>query len=195
MVGTKFCKMKPIAPTPTPTGHNSYTSGFYSGIEPGALRSARVILGLLFEAYRPNAVLDIGCGQGAWLAAAEELGCSDLVEIDGPWVNPAAMLSQRAIFSPVNLESDLSFSEIFDLCICLEVAEHLSAARAPALVESLCSASDVVLFRAAIVQQGGTNHINQQWQSFWAQLFKVAGFDCYDLIRPKIWTDNRVDSW
>jgi SAM-dependent methyltransferase len=197
MVGTEFGKMKPTAPTPTPTdnGNNSYTSGFYSGIEPGALRSARVILGVLFEAYRPNAVLDIGCGQGAWLAAAEELGCSHLVGIDGPWVNAKAMLSRRATFSAVDLEGDISFRDRFDLCICLEVAEHLSPARAPGFVDSLCSASDVILFSAAIMQQGGTNHINERWQSFWAGLFKSAGFECYDLIRPKIWTDDRVDSW
>ena len=188
--------MKIAVPDPTLMGaSNAYTSGFYFGIGTGALRSARVILGVLFETYRPNSVLDIGCGQGAWLAAAEEFGCSHLVGVDGPWVDAAAMLSQRAIFSVANLESEISFPERFDLCVSLEVAEHLSAARAPGFVENLCSASDVVLFSAAVVQQGGTSHINEQWQSFWARLFKVAGFECYDLIRPRIWTDDTVDSW
>jgi hypothetical protein len=77
----------------------------------------------------------------------------------------------------------------------VEVAEHISTGRSRAFVETLCAASDVVIFSAAIPQQGGVNHINEQWQSFWAALFGAAGYECYDLFRPRLWRDKRVESW
>lgn len=52
-----------------------------------------------------------------------------------------------------------------------------------------------MLFSAAIPFQGGTNHLNERWQSYWAELFRTTGYDCYDVIRPKIWTNNAVEWW
>src|SRR5262249_8501160 len=103
--------------------------------------------------------------------------------------------NKRIEFTSANLEENIEISERYDLCISVEVAEHLTSDRSRAFVDMLCSASDVVLFSAAIPQQGGTNHINERWQSFWAGLFDEAGYGCYDLIRPRVWTDARVESW
>jgi SAM-dependent methyltransferase len=179
----------------TPDSQTCYTSDFYAGTVHGALESARIILALLFEIYRPQSVLDVGCGQGAWLAAAEELGCARLVGIDGHWVQPRAMLSANIEFIAADLERTLPLQRHFDLCISLEVAEHLSADRAHSFVQDLCAASDLVLFSAAISLQGGTNHTNEQWQSFWAELFARSGYNCYDFFRPVLWRDGRVESW
>ena len=76
-----------------------------------------------------------------------------------------------------------------------EGRSHISTGRSRAFVEALCAAADVVIFTAAIPQQGGVNHINEQWQSFWAALFGAAGYECYDLFRPRLWRGKRVDSW
>jgi len=173
----------------------AYSSAFYAGQMPGALQSARVILEILFETFRPASVLDVGCGQGAWLAAAEELGSVKLAGIDGPWVDPAALLSPKIEFSHANLEEGIKVSQQFDLCISVEVAEHLRDHRARAFVEALCAASEIVLFSAAVKGQGGTNHVNEQWQSYWAQLFDAAGYQHYDLFRPRVWMDRRVERW
>jgi hypothetical protein len=65
-------------------------------------------------------------------------------------------------------------------------------------VADLCSAADVVLFSAAIPGQGGPGseeHPNEQWQSYWAQLFVDAGYHAFDAIRPAIWTDRRIAFW
>ena len=86
-------------------------------------------------------------------------------------------------------------TETCDLAICLEVAEHLTPAAGARLVKTLCSVAPVVLFSAAIPAQGGTNHINEQWQSHWADEFAAHGFDCFDPIRPEIWNDRDVFPW
>src|SRR5215471_10146244 len=129
--------------------NQSYSPSFFANCVPGSLQSARVVLSTLFDLYHPHSAFDLGCGQGAWLAAAEELGCSRLVGVDGPWVNPKALLSNNIVFSQIDLEEEFTVPERFDLCISVEVAEHLTLSRAPAFVQTLCSASDVVLFSAA----------------------------------------------
>jgi hypothetical protein len=53
----------------------------------------------------------------------------------------------------------------------------------------------VILFSAAIPKQGGTDHRNERWQSYWAQLFRPHGFHPHDVVRPKVWTDPRVEPW
>ncbi|MGL5207411.1 MAG: hypothetical protein ACRC8T_07885 [Acidaminococcaceae bacterium] len=71
----------------------------------------------------------------------------------------------------------------------------MSQERAKSFVEDLTGLSSVVLFSAAIPGQGGTNHINLQWMSYWINLFEQCGYLPIDCIRPKIWNDNRVEIW
>ena len=44
--------------------------------------SARVVLGMLYQHYVPQSVIDVGCGRGAWLAAAEALGAAVEIETE-----------------------------------------------------------------------------------------------------------------
>ena len=53
----------------------------------------------------------------------------------------------------------------------------------------------LVLFSAAIPHQGGRDHINEQWQSYWASLFNEHGFRTFDVIRPVIWDNSQVERW
>jgi hypothetical protein len=77
----------------------------------------------------------------------------------------------------------------------MEVAEHLSARRAPAFVTELCSLSDFVLFSAAIPGQGGTNHVNEQWPQYWAAMFANNSFVCFDVLRPCLWSREKCKWW
>jgi cyclopropane fatty-acyl-phospholipid synthase-like methyltransferase len=62
-----------------------YPKQFYEVRDEGSAASARVVLGLLYKFYRPQSVIDVGCGRGTWLAAAESLGSTTLSESDGTW--------------------------------------------------------------------------------------------------------------
>jgi hypothetical protein len=83
----------------------------------------------------------------------------------------------------------------FDLCIGLGVAEYLSPQAPRRFVKNLCSLADIILFSDAVPGQGGTNHINERWPSYWAGLFEAYGFEPLDIIRSIIWHDERIEWW
>jgi len=83
----------------------------------------------------------------------------------------------------------------FDLAMCLEVVEHLSADRGPSFVSEFCGLSGLFLFSAAIPGQGGTNHVNKQWPDYWAVLFEKNGCACFDIMRPRVWHREECQWW
>ena len=172
-----------------------YDAAFYADQVDGSAQAADVVLPVVFRVFAPSSVIDIGCGQGAWLAAAERQGSALLTGFDGDWVDRGALRSARIRFSQVDLAGDIPITQRHDLCISVEVAEHLPHARADAFVAALCRASDVVLFSAAVPQQGGTWHVNEERASRWAARFADNGYACFDLVRGAEWDDERVAWW
>jgi SAM-dependent methyltransferase len=172
-----------------------YDDAFYTRQREGSKRSARIILPIIFDLIKPQSIVDIGCGVGTWLSVASELGVGNLVGFEGNWVKDVRKEEGNFSVNFSDLERKIATADRFDLAICLEVAEHLSEARADSLVADLCSLSDVVLFGAAVPGQGGTGHVNEQWQSYWANNFQKNGLLAYDVIRPEVWTNDQVRPW
>lgn len=157
--------------------------------------SADRILSVLRAALPFRSALDVGCGDGIWLEAAQRLGIETIFGVDGPWTDVAKLRIPRNSFQVVDLETSFNLGRKFDLVTCLEVAEHVSAHGGPELISTLTDHGDVVLFGAAIPFQGGFRHINEQWPSYWAKLFESRSFRHFDLIRPQIWTDDDIHFW
>jgi SAM-dependent methyltransferase len=181
--------------------NDSYSDEFYAKFIAGSLRSARAVLPEVFTIVAPRSIADVGCGLGAWLHVARELGITRVTGFDGSHVNRAALLIDPEDFVACELESErLPYSvcdgrERFGLTLCLEVAEHLPAESAGFLVKALTRLSDVVLFSAAIPFQGGVNHVNEQWPEYWALLFEAHRYICCDCLRERFWTDPAVEWW
>ena len=172
-----------------------YSDAFFDLLEDDAIRSARVIVPILLRVLEPSSVIDVGCGRGAWLKAFEEHGISHVVGIDGDYVDRSRCLISASQFSAVDLSKPFRIEGSWELAVCLEVAEHLPFSMGPHLVQELTAAAPFVLFSAAIPGQGGTNHINEQWPSYWQGLFANRGFDLLDPIRRHIRDDRRVEWW
>jgi hypothetical protein len=98
-------------------------------------------------------------------------------------------------FRCVDLEKPITLDKTYDLVISLEVAEHLSESSAEVLVESLVKAGKVILFSAAIPKQGGFNHINEQWPSYWEDKFQKFAYRFHDIIRWDIWNREDIEVW
>ena len=93
------------------------------------------------------------------------------------------------------MEKPLRLERQFDLVMSLEVAEHLPVRCARQFVDSLTGLGPVVAFSAAIPQQGGAEHQNEQWPDYWANLFIEKNFVVVDCIRKHIWNNNNVMYW
>ena len=173
---------------------NPYTSRYYHRISEGAIRSAKIVMAALNQIGicdwgQGFKVIDIGCGVGEW-----NNGNPNYFGLDHR-VRTKDLLIPSERFIDVDLEREFYVSETkYDLCLCLEVAEHLSPERAEGLVKMLCSLSDRVLFSAAIPFQGGIGHVNEQWQSYWAELFKQNDLGA-SWNQPEIYNDPNVELW
>jgi hypothetical protein len=174
-----------------------YDDNFYKGQVDSSLKAGIKYAKLLAEHYQPKSVIDVGCGRGTWLKAFKSLGADKVVGIDGSCNNQQNMIDQSIIFyeTDLNLPIDENRFDRFDLAMSLEVAEHLEPASAAQFVTSLTGLSNAVLFAAAYSKQGGTNHINEQPHSYWAQLFKSRAYEPFDLFRATVWGDADIPFW
>jgi len=175
--------------------HHAYDRAFYLDQAAGSARSASVVVPLLRELLPIRSVCDVGCGVGTWLRCWLELGVTDVLGIDGDHVAKDQLLIPAGNFLPADLRQPLPSVRRFDLAMSLEVAEHLPPARAESFIADLASLAPIVLFSAAIPGQGGTEHVNERWQSYWASLFERNGFVTADVLRPRIWHDARIEYW
>jgi hypothetical protein len=173
----------------------TYTTAFFKDQITGSRKSADMIAGICQELLHPESVIDIGCGVGTWLAAFRALGISDIAGYDGAWVDRQLLQIPDEVFHPVDLNQRLRTDRRYDLAVSLETAEHLRPERGDTFVADLVALAPAVLFSAAIPHQGGTGHLNEQWQDYWAALFADHGYEAKDCIRPRVWDSSPGALW
>jgi hypothetical protein len=157
------------------------------------LVSATQIVKWLKRHITIESAIDIGCGDGHMLKALHDAGTTDLVGVDG-YCSESYLLDPET-HRTHDLNHSLQIPRSFDLCICLEVGEHLAPASGPILVDTCVSHSEVILWSAAIPGQGGTQHVNEQWPTWWLSFFRQHDYVAIDAIRPAIWYNHQVAWW
>ena len=149
-------------------------------------RSAKIILPMIFKYYKPDSMIDIGCGIGTWLSAALELGIENLQGIDCNEISEDFLLIPRKYISIDNLEThENKDNKKYDIAVSVEVAEHLNNSVSEHFVQTLTSYSKVIIFSAGIPYQEGDYHINCQPPKFWYDIFSKYGYVCFD-FRDKL---------
>jgi len=162
-------------------GTDVYDAAFWDFHEPGDWEG----LGALILRYCPaRSVVDIGCGHGIVLDGLRRADPSiDLRGYDG---SPTARDRARArgiSVDPLDVVA-LSKSEaatlagriaLFDLALCLEVAEHIPSWHSGKLLTILAGAPRLV-FSAARPNQGGQLHVNERPAGYWIDRLAVVGF-------------------
>lgn len=172
----------------------TYSDDFYSVMEKGSLESAQEIVPILFSRYSPKSVVDVGCGTGAFANEFLQLGVDEVVGYEGKWMEDIPTLLPKYHFLFQDITKPITKSRTYDLCVCLEVAEHLEASNAPTLIELLTSLSSRIVFSAAIPNQGGNHHVNEQWPDYWSNLFMKKGFYLEWDPRLELWDNGRIAS-
>ena len=173
----------------------AYTTQWFQSFQAASNQSANVIVPILLELTCARSVVDVGCGLGSWLQAFQSAGVDDVFGVDGTYVDTSQLRIGGDRFAARDLSQPLSLTRSFELCNCLEVAEHLPATSADTLVQSLTQLAPIVCFSAAIPSQGGTHHVNEQWPAYWIEKFRQHDYTPVDAIRQRIWNDPRVDYW
>jgi SAM-dependent methyltransferase len=155
----------------------------------------REVVPIILSITNPKSVLDVGCGIGTWLKVFEEHGIADYLGVDGSYVDFKKLKISEKKFRAQDLREYWSLNRKFDLVISLEVAEHLSEANADQFIKILVEHGESIVFSAAIPGQFGQNHLNEQWPEYWEAKFARHGFYFHDIIRPVIWTNDKVEWW
>jgi SAM-dependent methyltransferase len=184
------------------TADRVYSKQFFEDIRATSLNSARAAAPKILQVHPARSVIDVGSGIGTWLKAFHDLGVAKIAGLDGDYVDRSQLMIPAARFVSCNLDQPIDIADVyhrlgdverFEMAMSLEVGEHLPPARATSLVSDLCALSDVVLFGAAIPFQGWQRaHVNEQWQSYWADKFLQNGYDAFDALRPLIWSSPEI---
>ncbi len=172
-----------------------YSSEFYDYIDCGSRASARIVAALLMREMKVGSLLDVGSGHGAWAAEWLKAGASDVIAVDGDYVDVKQLAIPARSFVPRDLSLPLDLKRRFDLVQSLEVAEHLAQEHAEIFVDGLVRHGDVILFSAAVPNQGGEHHVNEQPPEYWRRRFASRGYKVFDWIRPLIAMNREVKAW
>lgn len=185
----------------------AFSDEVYAQIREGARRSSRIVAPMLVDEMRhargvprrgaspPFKVLDVGCGEGWWSNALLHLGHDvESLDQDVPEKTAPGVSVLRC-----ELEESWRMTRApYDLVLCLEVAEHLSAEGGDRLVGSLVRATNphgLIAWSAAIPGQTGHGHQNEQWPDYWDARFRALGWMLSDPLRDRLWDDPSVEPW
>ena len=172
-----------------------YDEKFYKFIEQ-IKKDEEIIIPLMIRWISPKSIVDFGCGEGTWLEEALHYDCyMDVLGLDGDYVSKERLKILEDKFKAVDLREPISLNKKFDLAISTEVAEHIEEEFVDVYLDNITKASDQILFSAAIPGQGGTHHVNEQWQSYWIERFENRGFYCDYSVRNYFWNEDAISDW
>ncbi|MCR5249110.1 MAG: class I SAM-dependent methyltransferase [Lachnospiraceae bacterium] len=173
-----------------------YDTVFYKKIYNWSLVDGWEIIPQIIKWLSPRSIVDFGCGSGTWLSIAREIDQGiEVCGIDGEYMDRNCLDISDDLFLPHDLAKPIELKKKYDLAISTEVAEHLDKEYADVFVRSVALASDNILFSAAIPGQGGTSHVNEQWQEYWKGKFEKQGFRLDYSVRNSFWDNGRIQSW
>ncbi len=143
--------------------------------------------------------VDVGAGSGAYSAEAMRAGW-EMVALERSPLGRKWARKQGVDCRNWDLTAEPPFEGLgtFDLAFSFEVAEHLPPALGDRLVEVICGLAPLVVFSAAQVGQGGTDHINEQPIPYWIERFERAGMR-YDDARTqelrRVFIQEDMSAW
>jgi Methyltransferase domain len=169
-----------------------YGDRFFRTADQTAAAAAEGLLPHLAAEIPVRSVLDVGCARGVWLAWWLRHGASDVIGVDGPYVDPEELAIPRSAFQALDVSAPFSLGRRFDLVQSLEVAEHLDESCADTFIANLVAHGTLILFSAAIPGQGGEHHVNEQPWEYWRSKFAAHEFELFDFVRPRTRDDQSI---
>jgi len=146
------------------------------------------------QEYKPNSIIDYGCGIGAYLESGLKNNLTKLrgFDIGGDNLIPYIDSSVKEYIEFLDCTQPLK-TEKYDCVISLETGEHIEPSQSDSFVDNICNSLNslgLILFSAAPPGQGGSGHINCQPKSFWIEKFEQRG-----VYKNEDKTKTIVDEW
>lgn len=171
-----------------------YNEKFYNEMYENNYKTAVQMIPVFIEKFKPNSIVDVGCGRGIFLAEVKKYNENmEILGLDGDYVNK--LLIDKKNFLACDISKKIRLNRKYDLAISLEVAEHISSEAADIFIENLTDLSDIIIFSAAIPEQGGDGHINEQWPSYWNEKFEKKGYYVSECLRNYFWKHKDMDPY
>ncbi len=170
----------------------SYDESFFAIADRTAALAAEGLICRLITELPTKSILDVGCGRGVWLAQWLRNGATDVLGVDGPYVNLNKLHIPSSSFLARNVSRPFKLGRRFDLVQSLEVAEHLPSAAAETFIDNLVQHGSLILFSAAVPGQGGEHHVNEQPLDYWRAKFAARDYEPFDFLRPRIHDDRTI---
>lgn len=134
----------------------------------------------VIEAFNPKTIVDVGCANGSFVKFWNEHGIT-AYGIEGSSEAREYFDSDKVLVFDLRKTFDSENFKInngqFDLCISLEVAEHIEAQYASCYAYNLTLLSDLLYISAAPPGQKGHYHVNCQPKEYWDWIFKSLGYE------------------
>lgn len=140
------------------------------------------------EVFHPLSVVDFGCNIGLTLANFEKEGI-DILGIDGSIASKKYSVIRIKNFLLFDLRLRLDIGKKYDLCLCLETAEHIEERYSDILVSNIVRSSSNIIFSAAPPEQVGDCHFNLKSHEWWVKKFRKFNFEL-DSGLTKIFRDR-----
>ena len=136
---------------------------------------------ILVEYFNPQSVIDLGCGPGRYIWPLWHTYGLEVHGVDG--CPKAANYGPIEIF---DLREPYHPRKRYNLCVCIEVLEHIEPEFAQVIVDSIARCADVAFVTAATPGQGGEHHVNEQPREYWIDKFSGAGMDYDEALTDKL---------
>lgn len=130
---------------------------------------------IIIKLFNPKSVIDFGCGSADLLAAFEKRGI-EVLGIDGSRANFRHLKINKNNFLLFDIRKAYKSKKKYDLCFCLEVAEHIEEEYSDILIKSLASSSSSIIFSAEPAAESGVRHINLKPYEWWVSKFDKEKF-------------------
>lgn len=165
------------------------------GLKPFDRGNVCAILAVFALFKVPHSYLDVGCGTGAMVKAARQLG----VDAYGVDILP----HEEPYLVKHDLREKFDLGRQFDLITCIETAEHLPEESADTLCDMLeyhlagdgINSSGLLIFTAAKPFQRGEGHINCQSAEYWREKLESRKLK-YDLratnLLASVWPNTQM---
>lgn len=174
-----------------------YDKRYNDFLDAAAGKSAPAMAATIERIFKPNSVIDVGCGAGTLLAQLKRHG----LEVKGLEYSDAGIAHCRekgVQVEKLDLETEEVVQGSSDVTVSFEVAEHLPESLADNYVGVISQFSPVVIMSAATVGQGGLDHVNEQSREYWIEKMQRRGFDYDEQTSRQVraeWAGMGVASW